>query len=907
MKIVTSYELRVKSCGRDLTTPSACGRHPFKKLKGNVFLLLSAFYFLLTGVFAQTDFFYGMNGEKAYLKIKKDMALLKCQPETKTETLLAQSFFTSAFHVQENLFIANLDTLRMNLQQAKKTPNIEDVTYALESKDGTILFPTYDIVVQMKEGRKIEEMLDKTGFSPKINTIILINKYLNAYVVNLKVALGDILQISRNLYETGECNAASPSFIAKMRLNDALHPESNPLYPMQWGLHNTGQIVKGVEGVPGTDINVEPAWQITKGDPNIKVAVLDVGIKLNHPDLEANLLQGYDATTGALGGANGSCLEYDHHGTCCAGVIGAADNNEDIVGVAPNCKIIPIRIGYSNNNSKGIPPEPDVLITNDVWAADGVRKAWKTFGADVISCSWGSIDPSFPQTYAAIDSAIREGRGGKGCVVVASAGNADPDYGVSYPAKLPGVIAVGNIQNNGGRYITSSFHDNALNVVAPGTNICTTTNDSCAYATGTSFACPHVSGIAALVLSANPCLTQKEVKMAIELSCMKETYGFINDNFYDECYIYSYFPLHENGSWNNEMGHGLVDAYKAVMYALAQPQTFYNVSGIETGEVSEELYLNISNDWGLTKPNWAPGPVSSGYYKAKRHEIRATIPYNYTVYPVIEGVANGLSNETQYNNGRYFMDKQSVSQTEATVRTYVYEIIQTLGGVKYDWIPVSPDKVRFNVFVTCDNLQYKLFLQNESENAAITYNAITGIEAGKNVNPDEPTGDYVILTGANVDLHAGESVVLSDGFTANFGSHFRAFIEPYFNCVFAAEVAEKGNNEPISVITRYSVEKTEFPDLKEKVEENGLYLKLYPNPSTGNVTIEYNLSHSESVEITITDNFGKPVYKLKNRTPHDAGVYKILLTGVELPAGIYYCTLRTEKTQITEKLMLVGF
>jgi len=71
------------------------------------------------------------------------------------------------------------------------------------------------------------------------------------------------------------------------------------------------------------------------------------------------------------------------------------------------------------------------------------------------------------------------------------------------------------------------------------------------------------------------------------------------------------------------------------------------------------------------------------------------------------------------------------------------------------------------------------------------------------------------------------------------------------------------------------------------------------------VTIEYNLNHSEIVEITLHDNFGKRVYKLQNRAAHDAGVYKIMLTGVDLPAGIYFCTLKTENTQKTEKLLIV--
>ena len=94
-------------------------------------------------------------------------------------------------------------------------------------------------------------------------------------------------------------------------------------------------------------------------------------------------------------------------------------------------------------------------------------------------------------------------------------------------------------------------------------------------------------------------------------------------------------------------------------------------------------------------------------------------------------------------------------------------------------------------------------------------------------------------------------------------------------------------------------------NVEEPITDRESYLKLYPNPSTGNVTIEYNLNKSELVEISLHDNFGKLVYSLKNRAPHDAGVYKITFNGVELPAGIYFCTLRTENGQKTEKLLIV--
>ncbi|MCL2290029.1 MAG: T9SS type A sorting domain-containing protein [Bacteroidetes bacterium] len=204
------------------------------------------------------------------------------------------------------------------------------------------------------------------------------------------------------------------------------------------------------------------------------------------------------------------------------------------------------------------------------------------------------------------------------------------------------------------------------------------------------------------------------------------------------------------------------------------------------------------------------------------------------------------------------------------------------------------------------NLYHKLYLQNHVETSTQNYSVITDIIAGKNVKPGETVGDYVIQSGANVVFHAGENIVFTDGFIAAEGSNFIAYVDPFFTCTHTTTAPPKGNNsEPVPVIESFSVEAINSLNSEEPVTEKEYYLKLYPNPSTGNVTIEYNLSKSELVEISLHDNFGKLVYNLKNRTPHDAGVYKITFNGVELPTGIYFCTLRTENGQKTEKLMIV--
>jgi len=139
--------------------------------------------------------------------------------------------------------------------------------------------------------------------------------------------------VAATLYETGYFDYSEPNFVSSCSL---LGYEDNPEYYNQWAIHNDS-----------TNINLSPAWNITTGDSRIKVAVLDVGIDLNHADLQANLLEGYDAVLDDIAtyATNGDIENSrDFHGTCCAGIIGAENNNVCVVGVAHTSKIISVRV-----------------------------------------------------------------------------------------------------------------------------------------------------------------------------------------------------------------------------------------------------------------------------------------------------------------------------------------------------------------------------------------------------------------------------------------------------------------------------------------------------------------------------------------------------------------------------------
>ncbi|MCR5555463.1 MAG: S8 family serine peptidase [Bacteroidales bacterium] len=379
------------------------------------------------------------------------------------------------------------------------------------------------------------------------------------------------LEMANIFYETGLFLEAIPDIMT----DDYLNCVNDIFFSDQWGLKNTGQ--NG--GVIGIDINYCNAKQITSGNANIVIALLDQGIELNHPDLTNIYSLSFDTENGY-----GPSIVRGPHGTACAGIIGAnTNNNIGIAGIASNCPIMSI--------SNSLTPSPDSRMKR----ADGINYAWIN-GASVISNSWRS-PIQYPVIDDAISNAVTYGRNGNGCVVVFSSGN-DYDSAVSYPAKLDNVIAVGSINPSGFR-VNYSNYGSALDLVAPGVNISTTdlqgndgynsiysilddyTNTAFTkFFDGTSAAAPHVSGVAALMLSVNPDLTGQQVQDILESTAQK-----LNG--------YSFHPAsseHPNGTWNNHVGYGLVDAYAAVVEACLYGHQISGDTNVNTCQISPFYY-----------------------------------------------------------------------------------------------------------------------------------------------------------------------------------------------------------------------------------------------------------------------------------------------------------------------------
>jgi len=171
-------------------------------------------------------------------------------------------------------------------------------------------------------------------------------------------------------------------------------------------------------------------------------------------------------------------------------------------------------------------------------------------------------------------------------------GTGNENGALRYPANSnPDILTVGAITSDGSRSDFSNY-GSQLDVVAPGTDILSTApNNLTRNSSGTSMAAPHVSGVVALILSVNPCLTGKQVRDIIEQTAQKVgNYSYANN--------YGRY----NGTWNNEMGYGLVNAYEAVKKAQQNGIDLYvrdcvNDLGDEPSYVCENIVWNSPDIW----------------------------------------------------------------------------------------------------------------------------------------------------------------------------------------------------------------------------------------------------------------------------------------------------------------------
>lgn len=419
-------------------------------------------------------------------------------------------------------------------------------------------------------------------------------------------------------------------------------------FPSQWHLHNTGQS----GGTPGADIRAPEAWEITTGDPNIVISVVDHGVDLSHTDLVGNLVAGYDFwdDDDLPEPGHGTLWGEDPHGTACAGLFAATGNNGiGVTGVTWGCKIMPGRVDISGD----MPTNEADIATTLRWAASN--------GADILSNSWGFYGP-LPIIHAAIVDITKPGgigRDGVGCTVVFCAGN-NTSF-IWWPAVYPEVIAVGATTHNDLR-AGFSCRGPALDIAAPGDDVWTTDItgplgysfygfflplDYYASFSGTSAATAVTAGVAGLILSIEPNLTPEDVQHFLERSAK---------------------DLGDPG-WDKYYGWGRLDARAALDMVLAK-RADLNDDWIVDEE--DQAILMEAMDTNDLAADIAPAAKRDGVVDA--NDLELLTQYLGTVVPEPGLYAHWKLDETEGDAAR-----ESVNHRDGTV--YGGPIWQPQAGV----------------------------------------------------------------------------------------------------------------------------------------------------------------------------------------------------------------------------------
>ncbi len=462
------------------------------------------------------------------------------------------------------------------MPQKQRTSSIVQKTFSTDrfvvkfKQDGDhALLNSADTIINNKLKFR-ESLKDKSDDVDKLNSLFKVKRATKVFKKNAQnqhvyvfevPAKSDIANIVKYYSELPNVEYAEPDYI-----NKADFTPNDTFLSNMWGLNNTGQVYAtsgptSFSGTPDADIDAPEAWDINKGD-GVIVAVIDTGIERNHPDLSANVwinpcedldhngiinsldanemddacpgqepngfaddFYGADFSTCAVSTENppGSgtyvCTtpkSWDNnpqdgngHGTHVAGTIAATgENSLGVVGVAYKAKVMAVKalddtngIGYSSDLAAAI-----------VYAADN--------GAKVINNSWGG--GGLPNV---LSDAIKYAHYEKGAVLVFSAGNDNAQVSASSPAGMPETIAVAATTDDDTKASFSNY-GNLISVAAPGELVLSTYrddnlngfSDDYVYMSGTSMAAPHVSGLAALLLSQNPNLHPDQVKQIIRNS-----------------------------------------------------------------------------------------------------------------------------------------------------------------------------------------------------------------------------------------------------------------------------------------------------------------------------------------------------------------------------------------------------
>lgn len=721
----------------------------------------------------------------------------------------------------------------------------------------------------------------------QLNQISQALSHHNATVKNYQDMLGwrwielpegsDIFSVITDLEQNPLIEYAVPNQIHELQAdpNDPYFAGTNPAtYSYQWALRNTGQ--NPPNGTTDADIDVPEAWNISTGNSNVILAILDSGIPiqngvLSHADLNdsTKIIVGPDFT----GEPDNLSKDLLGHGTHVAGIIGAETNNKwGIAGVAWNCKMLIIQVFVENGNGSDQNFLEGVTYAVDYQINNPGKKV-------VINYSGGSLASS-PTLLTAVQYASTYG-----VTIVASTGNGGytsdeyppiEDTNIKYPAHYSetysNVIAVGATNHNDNRAIYSDYGPQ-INMVAPGgyggtTQTTQDTRDifsaipnyttnrfpsltNYAYLSGTSMAAPHVTGVVGLMLSLNPNLTPLQIRTILQNTTDKVA-GMGGQNF------------------TNQYGYGRINAYNALLELapeITNPVscgTFYTGNQVsiswKANTSGRTFEIKLSTDNGATFPTVIASSVTSG---------TTSYSYNWTVTSVNSGnckfqikdvSVSGYINKTVV----FGINTPNVLATPAN-----FNLTNVGGHPKLTWDQVP------------DAAGYYLWRASSQYNPPYTWYRFKTMYPFTNGNPTIDYTDFIVTIGAS-------------------NPHTMKYKMESFNACSTASAQTVEKTIKYEEFMKIAVREENSPDLPVKFALN----QNYPNPFNPSTTIEYHVPRTSKVKLEIYDVLGQ-LAKILVDESKPAGIYRVHFDASAFASGVYFYRLKAGEFTETKKLLFV--